>query len=231
VVDLDTAEDFDRARAVASRKAGRALTRGELIKVLSADYLAHCDPDAAEPRERRMPQTSTRPRDRGVPAEVSRAIGQRSGGLCEFGGCTRPAEQLCHLTPHANGSGREVTDLVDGCKGHLRAYDAGLIRWAGWTNDRLPTFLVDRTNELMRPKSKPAPLRWEAWPDWVCKALSEGAKRKLARWRKRAAGGSGPTGGPPTDPDPTGAGLVRDRSVDSYRAGGLERAPPPRRRR
>jgi hypothetical protein len=188
VVTADTAEDLERCREIATRKAKQAVTKGQMLVVLSTSYLDLHDPLAKKPRKRRMRPTLERPHARGVPAEVVRAIEERSGGLCEFGPCERPSMELCHLTPHREGSGREVDDLAQGCRAHHKAYDAELIRFLGWTDDELPCFIDPKTGEILEPKPRPEARDPANRPDWLVKAIG---KRSRPR-RKKAPGGMAP---------------------------------------
>jgi hypothetical protein len=129
-----------------------------------------------------MRPTLERPHDRRVPAEVARAIEERSGGLCEFGSCERVSTELCHLVPHREGSGREVTDLVQGCRPHHKAYDAKLLEFLGWTDDKLPCFIVQETREILEPKPRPAARDPAERPDWLLKAIG---RRSHGRGRKK----------------------------------------------
>jgi hypothetical protein len=241
-----TAENLLRCRQIASQKAGRLLTHGQLLDVLSTGYLL--DEDVAE-REghgpgtgtRRLPPTAERPYDRTIPAEVVRALEERSGGLCEFGSCERPAMETCHLEPHRDGSGREVENLVRGCRLHHKAFDAGLIRFLGWTRSEdelgagLPAFRVEESNEILRPKPRPhAGSRLGQEPDgppaWLLRALPARHRGRLAAPAGHAAASDadgepdrGAASGNGSDPDgmsgsTDGAGTCRDA--------GRARAPP-----
>ena len=194
-VTVRTAENLQRCRQIASQKAGRLLTHGQLLDVFATGYLL--DEDVAEREDhgpgtgtRRLPPTAERPYDRTIPAEVVRALEERSGGLCEFGACERPATETCHLEPHRDGGGREVEDLVRGCRLHHKAFDAGLIRFLGWTRSEdelgagLPAFQVVEGNEILRPKPRPhAGSRLGQEPDpppaWLLRALPA---RHRGRW-------------------------------------------------
>jgi hypothetical protein len=221
-----TAENLVRCRQIASQKAGVMLTNGQLLDVLSTGYLL--DEDVAE-REghgpgtgtRRLPPTAERPCDRTIPAEVVRALEERSGGLCEFGSCERPAMETCHLEPHRDGSGREVENLVRGCRLHHKAFDAGLIRFLGWTRSEdelgagLPAFQVVESNEILRPKPRPhAGSRLGPEPDpppaWLLRALP-------ARHRDRLAAPAGPEVA-------SGADGESDRGAASGNGSGLDGA-------
>ena len=72
-------ESFERARTLASRKEGRALTEGETVEVLSDHYLASFDFFRRTARARRAGPTDFVD-GRYVPAEVQRIVKARQGG-------------------------------------------------------------------------------------------------------------------------------------------------------
>ncbi|MDJ0973009.1 MAG: hypothetical protein QNJ98_00940 [Planctomycetota bacterium] len=138
----ETKKDFLRARDLASRKEKQALTHGQAFHRIVHFYLDKNDPLRAKPRKRRVPDTATRPDSRYVPAEVVRAVLERSGGQCEFPGCeNRIFTELGHIVPHACGSGREADDFFHFCSIHHKLYDARLIRFVGGTVEA-PIFWV-----------------------------------------------------------------------------------------
>ena len=112
------------------------------------------------PRRRRLPPTSEVPGSRTIPAAVQRAVLERAGGRCEFGGCPRRAGlQYVHLQAHTEGGDREATNLARGCKTHHKQYDKGDIRLVGWTEEgppgvARPIFRVWKTGKLLRPKDR-----------------------------------------------------------------------------
>ena len=227
-----TQQKVDRCRRVASQKAGAMLTNGQLLDLLATVYLLENDQlERGEPGQpigtRRLPPTAQRPYDRTIPAEVARALAERSGGLCEFGSCERLGVETCHLVPHRDGGGREVTDLVQGCRPHHKSFDAGLIRFLAFTHSDdalgddalgagLPVFLVVETNEILKPKPRPQQSSTatstagagEEQPAWLLRALGKRLRERLLRAR---AGGvlesrpadepaDGPPDGPPDGP-------------------------------
>lgn len=122
-------EDFDRARVVASRKAGKALTEGQVFRRLVDTYLDLHDPLRRESATRRVGPTILRPHSRYVPREVERAVRLRAGDECEFAGCRhRIFLQMAHCRDHAGGSGREADDLILLCTVHHTLFDAGITR-------------------------------------------------------------------------------------------------------
>ena len=147
-------DDFERARVIASRKERRTLDDGQTFKRVVDHYLDSFDPQRRAPGTRRLGDTNGIADSRYVPAEVQRAIRERSGGRCEFDeSCPHRIHlQLVHLHPHAKGSGREAEDLVEGCNRHHTMYDAGCIRFKGW-KDGKPVFEPIPVDEL--PGSDP----------------------------------------------------------------------------
>ncbi len=210
------------------------MTRAQTLAALAKTYLHDADPKERVPPKRVVPPTEECPEDRYVPADVRHEIDLllAEGGLCEFGGCERPGVEMCHLVPHADGSPREVTDLVRGCHGHHDSFDDGVIRFADWTKDGLPVFYVPGDSGALAPKPRPTMIDGERYPEWLLKAMGPSARRKLKRKRawdadEEARGGSSKGGDPPgldppadAGPPTDGGGLVRDRS-----------RPPPARRR
>lgn len=130
VVTARTRDRFDRARQVASQRAGKALTAGQTFSRVVEFYLEKHDPLSTPGAARRVPHTSLRPGSRYIPAEVKRAVRARSGGVCEVQGCEhRLGLEFAHRVPHAEGSAREVEDLGELCHRHHVLYDAGTIPW------------------------------------------------------------------------------------------------------
>ncbi len=123
-------DDFDRAREVASQKAGKPLTDGQTFTRVVGFYLQKNDPLRQKGGTRRLGDTGAMPRSRYIPAEVRRAVRDRSGGACEVPSCDRKIGlQFAHRTPHRHGGGREVDDIGSLCTRHHVLYDAGRIPW------------------------------------------------------------------------------------------------------
>jgi hypothetical protein len=127
---------FERARILASRKANQTLTPGQTLGVVSTFYVQHNDPLEVKPGTRRMGPVDVNPDgasgSRTIPAEVMRLVRQRAGDRCEVPGCPNKIHlELCHLTPHAEGGGREAWLLFLFCTGHHWMYDNGLIFFRG----------------------------------------------------------------------------------------------------
>ena len=227
-----TEEEIALARRLASAKAGQPLTNGQLVRALATTYNDLFDPLRKTPSRRRMPDTATRPWERGIAAETIRTILRRSGGLCEFGPCERDATEFCHLRPHARGSGREANDLVHGCHRHHSDFDAQAIEFLGWSEEGGPTFMVLPTGEILLPKPPPEDPRLPPRPGWLARATRRPGRRGR---RKPKAGGSGRvarTGrggrvrgsGPAGPAAPTGATGAARATVSRSRPDG--RAPP-----
>ncbi|MDJ0974025.1 MAG: hypothetical protein QNJ98_06160 [Planctomycetota bacterium] len=129
VVSRQAKEDFARARVLASKKAGKALSKGQTFGVVVDDYLERYDEDRKKPRPRRKENTEDDPDSRYIPAEVRREVRKRSGGCCEFPGCNHEIWlYYCHLTPHAAGGCREVYNVVHFCGRHHFMLDVGIIK-------------------------------------------------------------------------------------------------------
>jgi predicted restriction endonuclease len=131
-----TREHFERARVLASRKAGKRLSADATFRVVVEDYVSRHDPLEVEDGTRRVGPTSGRPRDRYVPVRVRRDVRRRAGDRCEFPGCEeRTFLEFAHRRPHRHGSGREADDLLLQCWLHHPMFDAGRFRVVGPTDD------------------------------------------------------------------------------------------------
>ena len=154
-----TKDDFERAREVASQKAGKPLTHGQTFGRVVAFYLDKNDPLRQKGGARRLGPTDDLPGSRYVPRDVVRQIWARAGGCCEVPGCShRMHLELAHRVPHARGSGREPKDLGLLCHRHHLLYDAGKIPWpvprpppsgdaggASRVGERLATYMASRS--------------------------------------------------------------------------------------
>ena len=95
-----------------------------------------------------------------------------------------------------------------GCRAHHKAFDAGLIRFLGFTRaddalgEGLPVFLVVETNEILRPKPRRRPGSTagigEEQPAWLLRALGRRLRRRL-RGRLRGRSPGRPAGRPEPD--------------------------------
>lgn len=124
-------EDLERARAVASRRADRALTLSETVATVARQYLAWHDAAFRKPGHRRMPSTRGRP-GRAVPAEVNRALRQRHEGRCAVPGCDHSIwTDRAHLRAKRLGGDQEGGNLILLCRRHHWMLDTGQIRLVG----------------------------------------------------------------------------------------------------
>ena len=124
-------DDFHRARAIASRRAGRALTHGETFETLLDHYLEAFDDDRVKPGERRCPPTSLVD-GRYVPMAVRREIFERQGHECAVPFCNHTMFlEMAHLWAHASGGDREADNLVLLCSLHHFFLDSGSIKLVG----------------------------------------------------------------------------------------------------
>jgi hypothetical protein len=150
--------DFDRARDLASRKAGEVLTDGTAFAVVVDHYLDDFDPLRKEAGPRRMPDTSGSP-NRRVPARVALEVARRNRDRCPFLLCdNRIFLQNAHVRAFASGGNQEAANLFRPCDGHHALFDQGFVRmegtpdeprfstWDGRPLDRhLPPEETDRT--------------------------------------------------------------------------------------
>ena len=108
--------DFEKARDVASRKAGRRLTPSEADAAFVTHYLASFDRDRVKPGTRRVPDTGSGPRSRYVPAEVKRAILTKQAGKCAVPFCDNEIWlEFSHDEPYAEGGCQEERNLRGLC--------------------------------------------------------------------------------------------------------------------
>jgi hypothetical protein len=128
------ANDFERARAIASRKAKHALSEGETVERLADHYLDSFDLTRKTPRKRRLPDTSERPFDRYVAAEVRRAMLERRK-RCAVPRCPNGIFlEASHRVAHAAGGSRELANLDTLCSDHHAMYEQGLLKIEGPTD-------------------------------------------------------------------------------------------------
>lgn len=138
--------DFRRARAVASRRAGKALSNGETLESLADVYLSLYDIQRRPPGTRRLPDT-TLVHGRYVPMAVKREVYERQGGRCAVPYCENDLFlDFAHLVPHAVGGSREADNLLLLCSAHHLWFDMGSIRLAGTAAK--PTFLDENGRDL-----------------------------------------------------------------------------------
>lgn len=144
-VTADSLDDFRRCRAIASDKAGHALSESATFRVVTKFYLAKNDPLRRKGAKRRMPDTAelakAGQRGRAIPAEVRRAVLLRSEGKCEVRLCPHDKFlKLAHVSPHAEGGAREEFDLLNLCGRHHTMFDADKLVLVGWVDGK-PVFV------------------------------------------------------------------------------------------
>ncbi len=133
--------DFDRSRALLSRKASRAFTEGETVEALADYFLTHEDPLRRRPGKRRVPDTAGRPGRRYVPAEVRREVARRTEDSCAVLRCGHQVFlNNAHRRPHALGGSREERNLLRLCYRHHRMLDSGRMRVRGLSH--APEFVM-----------------------------------------------------------------------------------------
>jgi len=130
-VSLKGRDDFDRARIVASRRAGRSLTRGETLETVVDHYLDTFDENRVRPGERRCLPTEMVD-GRYVPIAVRREIYERQGQRCAVPMCEHTTFlEKAHVVAHASGGDREADNLVLLCSLHHLFLDVGTISMSG----------------------------------------------------------------------------------------------------
>ena len=145
-VSLQARDDFQRARIVASRKAGTALSMGQTLGVVCDHYLDTFDEERVTPGERRCPPTAL-VNGRYVPRAVRREIYERQGQQCAMPFCDNMMFlEKAHLVPHASGGDREADNLVLLCSYHHFSFDKGYIRLVGTAAK--PRFFDDEGRDL-----------------------------------------------------------------------------------
>jgi hypothetical protein len=121
-----TREEFGRARDLASRRARCPLTLGEAISVVVSEWLREHDPLRRAEGTRRVPDLSSDPGSRYVPAEVDRAVRARSGDVCIVPFCGHALWlERSHRVAYARGGGQEAANLDLLCGVHHELYEEG----------------------------------------------------------------------------------------------------------
>lgn len=150
-----TREGFARARAIASRHAAVALTEGQTFAALVNHYLDAEDELRRGEGSRRLGSTAERPAERYVPANVRRAVLERSQDRCEVPGCPhRTFLELAHIHSHTESGSREADNLLRLCHAHHTQFDADCLAFAGW-HDGHPQFRDARGALLTRGSVTP----------------------------------------------------------------------------
>jgi hypothetical protein len=133
------AEDFERARVLASRKAKRVLTEGEALEEVVDHYLRSFDPLRKREGKRRMPDTATLPHRRDLPAAVELALAKQNGDVCAVPYCQNKIFlENSHRKAHCEGGSREKRNLDRICDDHHDMYHRGELLIEGPTD--APTF-------------------------------------------------------------------------------------------
>jgi hypothetical protein len=145
-VEREDLDDFHRARTVASRKAGTALSGGATFKILTQHYLASFDVMRRQTGTRRVPDT-TYVAGRYIPVAVRREVYDRQQGRCAIPFCDHVLFlDFAHLVWHASGGSREADNLLLLCSEHHTWFDVGAIRLTGTA--AAPRFEDGRGNDL-----------------------------------------------------------------------------------
>jgi len=172
-------EDFHRVRALASREARCPLTEGQTFTLLVRQFLDARDPVRRGSRARRARPTCETPGERYIPAQVRKAVLDRSGDRCEVPGCSFDTFlEYAHVEAHADGGDREPENLLRLCHVHHVHFDADRIRFGGWREGR-PVFR-DADGEEFREADVPIEARVEAEGGSSCDlAAGEAAERAV----------------------------------------------------
>jgi hypothetical protein len=145
-VPSSTRDDFDRARALLSRRTREALSLGQTLRLVLKEWLGRFDPLRRKPGTRRVPDTS-QPGSRYVPAEVNRQVRMRSHDKCHVRFCpNRIFVERSHRRAFALGIGQEEWNLDLLCRLHHRMYELGLLRISGPPSR--PVFTDQRGRDL-----------------------------------------------------------------------------------
>ncbi len=151
-------EEFLRAHTLASRKAKRVLTRGEVIERVVHEYVERWDMDRTEPGKRRMGCTCC-PKCRTVPMETKRACRSFYGDQCWVPGCTNHIFlESMHVTPNCEGGSQEIENTGLGCSRHHTMFDAGELWIIGVTARGLPIF-ESKEGRIYHPDFPNRPLK------------------------------------------------------------------------
>jgi len=202
-----TRDGLRRVRLLMGRGQRVLPTDNEVLGRLVRDYLLRHDP-----REKPVPaRPSGRSahRSRRVPRQVRALVERRSGGTCEI--CrARPAFELVHLKPWAQGGSNEPDNLAHACRDCHVLLDGGAFTFSHFDEAGAPVFSVRRD-------------RFEAEPPGAPQGDQEGHDERRERAGRREPGcdqcGGDEHGGDGCDAAPSS---VRERAPP-YRAGGSRR--------
>jgi len=200
--DDDALEAFQRARVLASRKAGKFLDRDQTFRTVVEFYVEKNDPLLVKDGKRRVGPTDAIPDSRYIPISVQREVRRRAGGTCEFPGCFYGAfSNFSHRRPHSQHGSREKRNLLLLCGEHHFQQEIGIVTPVGPTANPL-WFLPD---DLIISKERPG--GYEAETDRERRALealrARERKNELQRRKSGArdgGGGDDDAGDCPTEP-------------------------------
>jgi hypothetical protein len=133
-VSFHAREAVERAQVLVSRPMDRKATLGQTVAAVTQEWLERHDPLLKADGTRRVPDTSTRPGRRYVPAEEERAVRRRSADrcivpLCEF----EIWLEKSHRKPFCEGGSQERENLDLPCSPHHLAYAEGRLGIEGTT--------------------------------------------------------------------------------------------------
>lgn len=124
-------DDFAKARAIASRRAGHLLSPGQTFALVNRHYVATHDDDRVMPPRRRAPPTASA-KGRYVPRAVRHEVHARQRGRCAVPLCGNSIfVEMAHLVAHRFGGGREADNLLLLCSAHHKDFDSGWLTVEG----------------------------------------------------------------------------------------------------
>jgi hypothetical protein len=140
-VSTRTNRRFGRARRLASRQEGVALTKGQALVRILDHYIDSFDMLAKTPRRRRMPDTAGRP-GRARAAEVKRELMMRGADVlgADMQGADRCSVPFCdnktflenaHGLAKAEGGDQESANTARDCSAHHTMVDSGQMQMRG----------------------------------------------------------------------------------------------------
>ncbi|MFO0933360.1 MAG: HNH endonuclease signature motif containing protein [Planctomycetota bacterium] len=229
-------DDFERAREIASSRAGRTLTHGETFETVVDHFLDSFDFARVMPGARRAADTRSY-HSRYVPMAVRREIFARQGFRCAVPFCDHSMFlEKAHLVAHASGGDREADNLILLCTAHHTFFDCGLIRMEGTASqpvfrDREGWDLADR-GPGYSPEFEDEEFRGpeDLLPPASPRASRRGGRGRRTRDRTASTGSTSvPGSDPPTSVGGTRPGADPPRDLGGPRSsGGGDRGPPSR---
>jgi hypothetical protein len=126
--DDDALDAFERARVIASRKAGKILSRDQTFELVVLYYVEKNDPLLVKDGKRRVGPTDEIPDSRYIPISVQRDVRRRSGDTCEFPACCLGGlTDFAHRRSHNKGGSREARNVLQLCKEHHFQQELGIV--------------------------------------------------------------------------------------------------------